>query len=138
MLRVVVDTNILVSAFWTPSGNAADIISLILTDKIVPCFDQHILDEYRIVLSRPRFAFPAEQVNELLYEITGRGISVIILPSAIKLPDESDRKFYDTAKYCDAYLITGNIRHYPKDPLIVTPAGFLDILGPAKCGSRRD
>jgi uncharacterized protein len=129
MLRVVLDTNVLVSALWTPAGNASTIINLILTNKIVPCFDQHILHEYQVVLSRPRLAFPADQVNELLSEITNRGLSVIILPSSIRLPDESDRKFFDTAKYCEAYLITGNIKHYPKDPMILTPARFLDILG---------
>jgi putative PIN family toxin of toxin-antitoxin system len=130
MLRVVLDTNVLVSALWTPAGNASTIINLILTDKIVPCFDQHILKEYHIVLSRPRLAFPAGQVNELLSEITDRGFSVTIIPSSIVLPDESDRKFFDTAKYCEAYLITGNIKHYPKDPQILTPARFLDILSP--------
>jgi len=129
MLRVVIDTNILVSALWTPDGNASTIFSLVLTDKIVPCFNLHILNEYRIVLSRPRFAFPANQVNELLSEIANRGLSVIIIPSTVELPDESDRKFYDTAKYCEAYLITGNIRHYPKDPMILSPARFLDTLG---------
>jgi putative PIN family toxin of toxin-antitoxin system len=129
MLRVVLDTNVLVSALWTPDGNASTIINLILTDIIVPCFDQHILNEYHVVLSRPRLAFPAGQINELLSEITNRGLSVIILPSSIRLPDESDRKFFDTAKYCEAYLITGNIKHYPKDPIILTPARFLDILG---------
>jgi len=128
MLRVVLDTNVLVSALWTPAGNASTIINLILTDKVVPCFDQQILHEYQVVLSRPRLAFPAGQVNELLSEITNRGLSVIILPSSIRLPDESDRKFFDTAKYCEAYLITGNIKHYPKDPMILTPARFLDIL----------
>jgi len=129
MLRVVLDTNVLVSALWTPAGNASTIINLILTDKIVPCFNQHILNEYQVVLSRPRLAFPADQINELLSEITNRGLSVIILPSSIRLPDESDRKFFDTTKYCEAYLITGNIKHYPKDPMILTPARFLDILG---------
>jgi putative PIN family toxin of toxin-antitoxin system len=124
----VLDTNILVSALWTPAGNASTIINLILTDRIVPCFDQHILNEYHIVLSRPRLAFPAGQVNELLSEITDRGFSVTIIPSSIVLPDESDRKFFDTAKYCEAYLKTGNIKHYPKDPLVLTPARFLGTL----------
>jgi len=132
MPRVVIDTNILVSALWTPPGNASNIINLVLTDKITPCFDQHILNEYRVVLSRPRFAFSTEQVNGLLSEITNRGISVIVLPSLIELPDESDRKFFDVAKYCGAYLITGNIKHYPKEPFIVTPARFLSILGLAR------
>ena len=126
MLKAVIDTNILVSALWSAIGNASTIINLILRDKIVPCFSQRILNEYRAVLARPKLAFPAGQVDELLTEITDRGLLVTVLPSTIAMPDESDRKFYDTAKFCDAYLITGNIRHYPKDPLIISPAGFLE------------
>ncbi|MCL2068174.1 MAG: putative toxin-antitoxin system toxin component, PIN family [Treponema sp.] len=128
MLKVVLDTNILVSALWTPVGNASMIINLVLSDKIIPCFDQQIINEYRAVLFRPRLSFPAGQVDELLSEITGRGIQIIGFQSDIAFSDESDRKFYDVAKYCDAYLITGNIRHYPKDPFIVSPARFLELL----------
>jgi len=128
MLRVVLDTNVLVSALWTPASNASAIINLIFSDRIVPCFDQHILDEYRAVLSRPRLAFPARQVDELLAEISERGLAVIPLPSTIEMSDETDRKFYDTAKFCTAYLITGNTRHFPKDPSIVSPAVFLDVF----------
>ncbi|MCL2042954.1 MAG: putative toxin-antitoxin system toxin component, PIN family [Treponema sp.] len=128
MLRVVLDTNVLVSALWTPAGNASTIIDLILSSKLIPCFDQQIIKEYRAVLSRPRLAFPGNQVDELLEEITGRGLSVTVSPSTVSMSDESDRKFFDAAQYCKAYLITGNIRHYPKDPLAISPAQFLEIL----------
>ena len=127
MLKVVIDTNVLVSALWTPAGNPSAIISLIFSDKIIPCFDQRILNEYKAVLSRPKLAFPEEQVDRFLEEITGRGILVIVGQSKIKLPDETDRKFYDTAKFCHAYLITGNTRHYPKDKQVVNPAQFMKI-----------
>ena len=128
MIKVVLDTNVLVSALWTPAGNASAIINLILADKVIPCFDQGILNEYRSVLSRPRLAFPAGQVDELLAEITERGFSVTVLPSTVAMRDEADRKFFNAAKYCEAYLVTGNRRHYPTDPLIVSPARFLEIL----------
>jgi hypothetical protein len=42
----------------------------------------------------------------------------------MKLPDESDRKFYDAAKACHAILITGNQKHFPKENFIVSPAEF--------------
>ena len=125
MTKVVLDTNVLVSALWTPAGNASTIVGLILSDRIVPCFDYRIIDEYLAVLRRPRLAFSAGQVNQLLNEITGRGLSVTVSPSEIALSDESDRKFYDVAKFCEAYLVTGNIRHYPDDPDIISPASFL-------------
>jgi len=125
MTKVVLDTNVLVSALWTPAGNPAAIVGLILSDRIVPCFDYRILDEYLAVLNRPRLAFPAGQVGRLLSEITERGLSVTAVPSEIDMPDESDRKFYEVAKFCGAYLVTGNARHYPDDPCIISPACFL-------------
>jgi len=128
MLKAVLDTNVLVSALWTPAGNASNIVNLVFSDIITPCFDQRILDEYRVVLSRPRLAFPAGQVDELLTEITDRGLSVIPSLSTIDMIDETDHKFYDTARFCTAYLITGNTRHYPKDPLVISPAMFLDAF----------
>jgi len=44
------------------------------------------------------------------------------------MTDETDRVFYDTAKASGAILITGNIRHYPAMPFIMTPADFLGTL----------
>jgi len=128
MVKVVVDTNVLVSALWTPTGNASVIIGLILSNKIIPCFDQRILYEYLTVLSRPRLSFPPGQVEELLLEITNRGLSATVLPSTIFMPDETDRKFYDVAMYYEAYLITGNLKHYPEIPFITSPARFLEIF----------
>jgi len=131
MTKAVLDTNVLVSALWTPAGNAAAIVGLVLSDRIVPCFDCRILDEYLAVLSQPRLAFSAGQVDRLLNEIAERGLLVTPLPSKIALPDESDRKFYDVAKFCGACLITGNARHYPDDPDITNPARFLEKLNAA-------
>jgi len=128
MTKVVLDTNILVSALWTPAGNASAIVGLILSDGIVPCFDYRIIEEYFAVLRRPRLAFSAGQVDRLLGEITVRGLSVIAPSSEIDMPDESDRKFYEVAKFCGAYLVTGNTRHYPEDPGIISPARFLDTF----------
>ena len=128
MLKVVLDTNILVSALWTPAGNASAIVELILSDKIVPCFDQHILYEYQAVLSRPKLSFPEGQVNKLIAEIIDRGLSANVFPSSFSLTDESNRKFYDIAKYFSAYLITGNIKHYPNEMFIVSPANFLEFF----------
>ena len=126
LTRVVLDTNVLVSALWTPVGNCSTIVSLILADRIVPCLNHQIIDEYRVVLSRPRLAFPRGQTEEFLKEIADRGLMVTITsPSTFSMTDEADRKFYDTARACKAFLVTGNVRHYPKDPLVITPAQFL-------------
>jgi len=128
MPNIVLDTNVLVSALWTSTGNAATIIRLVLTGKIIPCFDSRIINEYRTVLQRPRLAFSPPDVTELLTEIIGRGVSVTVSPSSIALPDEADRKFYDVATFCEAYLVTGNMKHYPKESFIMNPADFLRVM----------
>jgi hypothetical protein len=74
--------------------------------------------------------FSGLKTKEILMDIAKYGLSVIpVTPgtdeSPTPLPDESDRKFYDTAKYCGAFLITGNIKHFPQEPFIITPAEFL-------------
>ena len=40
--------------------------------------------------------------------------------------DEDDRSYYEVAKLCNAILITGNKRHFPDEPFIMTPAEFLE------------
>jgi putative PIN family toxin of toxin-antitoxin system len=128
MIKAVLDTNILVSALWSPSRNASTIINLIFSDIITPCFNQDILTEYQTVLSRPRLSFLPNQVEELLNEIKDRGLFVTVKPSVIVMSDESDRKFYDVVRYCDAYLITGNVRHYPKESFVVSMSEFLQKI----------
>jgi putative PIN family toxin of toxin-antitoxin system len=63
MTKVVLDTNILVSAFWTENGNAADILRMFANRKILPCYDAQILAEYKMVLSRPKFAFEKAKIG---------------------------------------------------------------------------
>ncbi|MDR1147425.1 MAG: putative toxin-antitoxin system toxin component, PIN family [Spirochaetaceae bacterium] len=75
MQRVVLDTNVLVSALWTPLGNPSTIVSLMLSDKITPYFDYRILAEYHAVLKRPKLSFSNNDVDKLLAEIERRGLS---------------------------------------------------------------
>jgi putative PIN family toxin of toxin-antitoxin system len=121
------DTNVLVSALWTPAGNAAKIVSMIPSDTIIPCYSLEILDEYRSVLYRAKFDFPLDEVDDILSDIANYGMITIPKTSAFEMSDESDRKFYDVAKALGALLITGNKRHFPHEPFVVTPAEFLSL-----------
>jgi len=125
-MLAVLDTNILVSAFWSRNGTPARIMRLALDAKILPCIDARIMHEYREVLLRPRFAFSTDEVAEMLETLETNGFSVVPTPLDLSFADETDRKFYETAKFCSAVLITGNIKHFPKEAWIVTPAEFLD------------
>jgi putative PIN family toxin of toxin-antitoxin system len=125
--KVVLDTNILVSALWTPEGNAAKIIALLPLGKIVPCYNFPILQEYQEVLQRPKLRFSGSKTADLLTTIGQYGLSIVAEPGSVVMADESDRKFYDTAKTAGAVLITGNTRHYPQETFVVTPAEFLQM-----------
>lgn len=123
-LFAVVDTNILVSSLLS-DGNPALIVDQIAEGKIIPCFNSPILSEYQDVLSRPKFGFSLLQINRLIHDIVQAGIPVHSIPSAFHLPDEGDRKFYDVAKTAGVILITGNTKHYPQEPFVLTPAAFV-------------
>ena len=125
MMHVVLDTNILVSALWSRDGNPIKIIHLMPSGKIIPCYCNEMLNEYSTVLSRPKFGFSQVQVATLLKNIQMYGRSYQVSRSIVPLPDESDRAFYDVAQASNAILITGNAKHFPAEPFIMTPAAFL-------------
>ncbi|MCD8005048.1 MAG: putative toxin-antitoxin system toxin component, PIN family [Oscillospiraceae bacterium] len=122
---VVLDTNVLVSALWSPQSKPAAIVSAAISGRFKICFDYRLLEEYTAVLHRPKFGFMDWQIAWLLDHLTSTGISVIVDPLPdVPFTDESDRKFYEVAKFCAAALVTGNRKHYPEDPCVVTVADF--------------
>ena len=127
MTLAVIDTNILVSAFWSRNGTPAKILALVQAGRLKPCFDSRILSEYREVLLRPRFGFSTDEVETVLHLLKDKGLDVLPSPLHVVFPDESDRMFYEVAKYCGAKLITGNQKHFPQDPDVVTAAEFMEM-----------
>ena len=129
-LHVVIDPNVLVSALWTPSGKASYIVGQVLAGHLSICHDSRIIEEYREVLSRPKFKFSKWQINFLLDTMIKDGISVVPSPiSDVILIDEDDRAFLEVARFCHAYLITGNPKHYPDgDNHIKSISDFFEIL----------
>jgi len=125
-MLVVIDTNILVSALWSKNGAPARVLAMVLNGQIKPCYDYRILSEYRNVLSRPKFKFSESDVRELIGFIEAVGISVVPEPLDVDFIDEDDRKFYEVSKYCNAILITGNTKHFPAEPMVMTAAEFLE------------
>ncbi|MDR2355497.1 MAG: putative toxin-antitoxin system toxin component, PIN family [Clostridiales Family XIII bacterium] len=125
MTRVVLDTNILVSALWSKDGNAAKIPDMFIRGELPLFYDARILAEYKAVLSRPKFAFRHAKVGLLINKIRDDGIAVVPAPCDLEFADEADKKFYEVAKDCNALLITGNLRHCPGEPFIQSTARFL-------------
>ena len=125
MVKVVLDTNVLVSSIIS-QGPPAAIADLAAEGKIIPVYNDLILQEYWDVLSRKKFAFDNLRINRLIDDIVRSGIAVERgSPSKKRIIDEDDRIFYDTAVSSQAYLITGNVKHFPRDSFILSPAQFL-------------
>jgi len=129
MTNIVLDTNVIISAVLSPAGNPAAVVSLIsTTDKLQVFYSGAILDEYKRVLAYERLNIPKEKQNAVIGTLRRFGIPIEPTVSTTPMTDETDRVFYDTAKTSGAILITGNIRHYPAMPFIMTPADFLNTL----------
>jgi len=128
MQRIVIDTNIFVSALLSPKGNSAEIIDKIGNEESYLYYSKEILAEYKEVLSREKFNFDIAKQNKIINRIERFGNLVDPSASNIILSDESDRIFYDTAKEANAILITGNIKHFPKEDFIKTPAEYLEYI----------
>ena len=128
MFKVVIDTNVFISAIISASGNPAKIMDLIADGQIILFYSSDILDEYKRVLAYKKFNFSIEIQELAIEDIESVGDLIEPVASKIPLPDESDRVFYDTANAANAYLITGNLKHYPEESHILTPAQFVEML----------
>ena len=128
----VIDTNVLVSALLKRNSVPDLIIGLVFNDLIVPVLNKDIEKEYQAVLSRGKFHFPDTLVNGLIDAFRRHGLYVDAAKLDIDMPDPKDRVFYEVVmeerKDEDAYLVTGNIKHFPTKPFIVTPRQMLDII----------
>ena len=114
MMRVVVDTNVLVSAIIAPAGPPAQILDLILSRRLQVIISLPILAEYEEVLVREEFGFSRTAVRQVLGFLRQYGALVTPMPCSISLPDPDDLLFVDCALAGRAdYLITGNKRHFP-------------------------
>ena len=129
----VIDTNVLVSALLSSHEDSATVLVLrrIFSGEIVPLLSKAILDEYNAVLRRPKFRLPEQAVTALLDGLRETAIFIEPGSSGEQLIDPKDLPFYEVALDAqddDAKLVTGNIRHFPKVPFVVTPRQMLDIL----------
>ena len=136
-MRVVADTNVIVSGLLNPYGIPAEILRLLLAGELIPIYDARIISEYREVLYRPKFKFNIESINVLVKEI--EVIGSLVLPVSIKssLPDPDDNIFLEAAIAGDAkIIITGNKSHFPKKLCsginVFSPSEFIDFYRRSK------
>ena len=132
-MKVVIDTNVIVSGLLSPYGYPAQILQLLITGKIDMCYDARILVEYSAVLNRPKFKFDKNNVSILLNEIRSIGESASGSPLKQSLPDSDDDMFLEVAIACGAdRVITGNVSHFPEERCagvrIFSPGEFISYF----------
>ena len=131
-MRIVLDTNVLVSGLLSPFGPPGEIVRLASSGLVVLCLDARIAAEYRDVLSRPRFGFDPDAVASLMDYLVSNGEMIGSQPLARRLPDPDDEPFLEAAISGGAdCLVTGNMADYPPEARasarVVTPAEFIEL-----------
>ncbi|MDE5882245.1 MAG: putative toxin-antitoxin system toxin component, PIN family [Muribaculaceae bacterium] len=131
-IYAVIDTNVLVSSLFSAKGssNPSKVIHCVFNGTIIPLYNFEIIEEYRDVLSRDKFHFKPNLINDLLSVFTEFGIDTVRKNITDEIfPDCDDIVFYEVAMSVeDAYLVTGNTKHFPRKAFVVTPAQMVEIL----------
>lgn len=128
----VIDTNVLVSAMLKWQSVPGNVMEFVLDGFIIPVLNKEIVAEYRTVLARSKFRLDEEIITDIIDSLENVGFYVDAETIDIELPDSKDRLFYEVVmekrKEEETYLVTGNIKHFPDKPFIVTPRQMLDIF----------
>jgi uncharacterized protein len=133
MIRVVLDTNVLVSGLIQPQGLPAHVLSLTIEGTAARlCVSGAVFAEYDEVIRRPRFKRTESEIANALRAIRETSIWVRISLKVQACADPDDDVFLECAQAARAhYLVTGNLRHFPSrwaDTLVVSPHQFLDAI----------
>jgi uncharacterized protein len=130
-MRIVLDTNVLISGMLNPSGSPGRIVDFLRTDILQLVIDDRILAEYVDVIRRDYFLkYFSESDREDLIEYLSKNShysssSVVVH----NMPDEGDAPFLEMAITEEVPLITENLKHYPKQLrkgcIVLSPGQFL-------------
>lgn len=128
----VIDTNVLISSMLRAGSIPDEVVQMALGGPIIPLLNNEIVQEYKEVLTRNKFGFSDGRIKKMLAAIEKRAIFLDRTKTDEAFPDLDDAVFYEivmTARRVgDAYLVTGNAKHYPIKPFVVTPREMLDIV----------
>ena len=105
------------------------VLNSVFSEHIIPVYNEDILNEYATVLRRKKFNFSEDFINETITTIKDKGIHSERINSGETLPDDKDLVFYEVAlSKEDSFLVTGNLKHFPKKPFVVSPAEMVEII----------
>ena len=128
----VIDTNVIVSSMLKHNSNPGLIIDLVNNKTIIPLLNSEIIEEYIDVVMRNKFGFDKNDVDDAINNIKQNGIFLEREQTIDEFVDLDDIVFYEIVMSArntmEAYLITGNVKHYPVKKYIVTPHEMIDII----------
>ncbi len=132
--KAVIDTNVVVSSLLSKGKRTAvtDFIDMVLNGDILPVASKEIFNEYEEVLRRPKFNFSKNMVDDLIDFLRQNSIMADTWDIGMEFVDKSDLPFFEAyiaEQSPETFLVTGNIKHYPEWPYIVTPKEMLSFLG---------
>lgn len=131
--RVVVDTNILVS-YLLPNKKLTAIrafMDRVLRGDFELIVSKEIMQEYEDVLHRRKFGFLDDSISELLDFFQYNSIFVEAWDTGVELADSGDLPFFEAyiaEQSPETFLVTGNTKHFPEWPYIVTPSQIIKVL----------
>ncbi len=130
-MKVVLDTNVVVSGLLSPYGPCAAIMRWVADGSLRLAYDGRILEEYRAVLLRPKFGFDANLIQYLVDNIQHEGLLITTQPLKQRLHDKDDEPFLEVALAGNVdFLVTGNKKHFPQKlrsgAKVVAPREFLE------------
>lgn len=128
----VIDTNVLVSALLKAESNPAQVIHAVFSGLVTPVVSEEILQEYAEVLNRKKFKFPPIVIKTLLDQIRSSSVVIDPLKSDFEFIDPDDAVFFDVTlsnqESVETYPVTGNQKHFPVVPYVITPKEMVDII----------
>lgn len=131
-MKIVLDTNVLVSGLLSPSGAPGEIARMFVSGNIEIIYDARILYEYEEVLKRPKFGIAHGYVDDIISFIEHFGHLAAGVPLKTRLSDADDEMFLEAAISGKAdFLVTGNMGHFPpasrQGIKVVTPREFIGV-----------
>lgn len=129
-VRVVLDTNVLISACLKPGGLEAGMVGMALDGRVEACVTAEVWAEYEDVLLREKFRAMRGAAEGMLAALASRVVRVEAAGTVSAADDEDDNRFLECAAAAGArYLVTGNLRHYPAEwggTIVVNARGFVE------------
>lgn len=134
---VVIDTNVVVSSLLKSDSLPGKVLRLCLDGVITPILNDEIVAEYLDVLTRNKFDLDEKIVEDTINSIKEKSIYLDRTETIEDFIDKDDVVFYEVAltagvTLTESYLVTGNKRHFPVKPFVVTPREMLEIINGEK------